>query len=476
MRCEWASSPFLLDREDMRDTMKLFMEPESVAIIGATRKNGPGTYNLVENMLRFGYRGKVFPVNPQADEILGLRAYSSIRDIGQAVDLTVINLPRDLVLKGIRECAAVGVRAVIVVGQGFADADKTGQTLQSEMVSIAKESGMRILGPNTLGVLNAFHPFTTSFMPLSREAAPVGVICQSGIFFVGAGRFSGMMGKGIDVGNACDIGFNEALSYLGDDPDTRVIAIHMEGLSHGREFVALAARVSRKKPVVIFKTGRSEAGARAAASHSGTIAGSYRVYQAALTQAGCTLITEDSKMRDAVRALLLLPPMRGNRVAVITVTGAGGIITTDALERYGLTLASLSSKTLAPVSELSPPWMPLGNPLDIWPAVMKHGMQKVYPPALKALLDDPAVDAVLCINVALNLPDYAFLDVSEALNQAVSGDKPVVVWLYGENSQGIGEKIEKEGKIIPFQTLEGAAWALSALRERQAYLEKISGS
>jgi len=458
----------------MNNPLTRFMEPESVAIIGATRKSGPGTYNLVENMLRFGYRGKVFPVNPQADEILGLRAYSRIGDIGESIDLAVINLPRDLVLRGIRECAAAGVKAVIVVGQGFADADEAGKRMQRDMVSFARANGMRILGPNTLGVLNAFRPFTTSFMPLSREMVPVGVICQSGIFFVGARKFSGRMGKGIDLGNACDIGFSEALAYLGEDPDIKIIAIHMEGVNRGREFVALASRITQKKPVVLFKTGQSEAGARAAVSHSGSMAGSYRIYQAALSQAGCTLVGKDSQMRDAVRVLSTLPPMRGSRVAVITVTGAGGIIAIDALERYGLTLASLSRETLNPVSTLSPPWMPLGNPLDLWPAVMKHGMQKVYPRALKAILADPGVDGVLCINVALRLPDYAFLDVSEELNQVVSGDKPVVAWLYGENSEGIGKKIERDGKITPFQTIEGAAWALSVLRQRQEYLERTS--
>lgn len=455
--------------------MKSFMEPESVAIIGATRKSGPGSYNLIENMLQFGYQGRVFPVNPQADEILGLRAFPRIKDIGQAIDLAVINLPRDLVIQGIRECAALGVKAVIVVGQGFADADAKGKALQGEMLAIARENGMRILGPNTLGILNAFRPFTTSFMPLTREKAPVGVICQSGIFFVGSQKFSGMMGKGIDIGNACDIGFTDALAYLGNDPDIKVITVHMEGLNRGREFLSLASRITRNKPVVIFKTGRSEAGAQAVASHSGSMAGRYRIYRAALTQAGCTLLDEDGQMRDAVRAFLHLPLMKGNRIAVITITGAGGIIATDALERYGMTLAPLSRETLAPVVELSPAWMPLGNPLDLWPAVMKHGMQKVYPPALKVLLADPAVDGVLCISVALKLPDYAFLDVSGELNQVVSGGKPVVAWLYGENSEGIGREIEKEGRIISFQTIERAVWALSVLRKRQVYLERISG-
>ncbi len=471
-RYEGEYAPVLLIRTGV--PMKRFMEPESVAVIGATRKNGPNAYNLVENMLRFGYQGRVFPVNPQADKILGLKAFPRVGDIGQAIDLAVVNLPRDLVIQGIRECASVGIKAAIIVGQGFADADETGKVMQRDIVTIAKTNGMRILGPNTLGVLNAFRPFTTSFMPLSRKTAPVGVICQSGIFFVGSRKFSGMMGKGIDIGNASDIGFNEALTYLGEDPDIRVVAIHMEGVDQGRKFISLASRITCKKPVVVFKTGKSEAGARAAASHSGSMAGSYQIYQAALTQAGCTLVREDWQMRDAVRALLYLPPMKGNRIAVITVTGAGGIIATDALEKYGLTLAPLSRETLSPVASLSPPWMPLGNPLDIWPAVMKHGIQKVYPNALKALLTDPSVDGVLCINVAMNLPVYAFLDVSEELNNVVSGNKPVVAWLYGENSEGIGEKLEKEEKIITFPTIEEAAWALSILRKRQAYLERIS--
>jgi len=426
-------------------------------------------------MLRFGYQGRVFPVNPKAKTILGIEAVPNIKDIRQKIDLAIINLPRDLVVQGVRECAEVGVKSVIVVGQGFADADAKGKALQEEMVTIARGNGMRILGPNTLGIINAFHPFTTSFMPLTRETAPVGVICQSGVFFVGSKKFSGVIGKGIDLGNASDIGFTEALAYLGSDPAIKLIAIHMEGMNRGREFMSLASGITRKKPVVIFKTGQSEAGARAAVSHSGSMAGRYQIYKAALKQAGCILVDEDGQMKDAVKALLRMPPMKGNRIAVITVTGAGGIIASDALGKYGLILAPLSENTLAPTAELSPGWMSLGNPLDLWPAVMKHGMQVVYPRALKEVLSDPHVDGVLCINVALRLPDYAFLDVSETLGRLVSGNKPVVSWLYGENSEGIGERLEKQGKIITFPTIERATWALSVLRKRQEYLERVSG-
>jgi acyl-CoA synthetase (NDP forming) len=182
----------------MRDSrMHHFMEPRSVAIIGISRRSGPGSYNLMENMLHYGFRGKIFPINPHAKEILGFRAYPSIREVGQQVDLAVITLPRELVVQQVEECAICGVKAVIVVGQGFADADDRGKALQQEMVAVARKNSMRILGPNTLGVVNNFTNFTTSFMPLNRERAPIGIICQSGLFFVGAGNFTEKIGKGL---------------------------------------------------------------------------------------------------------------------------------------------------------------------------------------------------------------------------------------------------------------------------------------
>jgi len=255
------------------NNMDVLFNPVSVAIIGITRKSGPGSYNLMENMLNYGYQHKIFPVNYQAKEILGQKAYSNVKDVKQKIDLAIIILPRELVPKCILECAESGVKAVIVVGQGFADVGVRGKELQREIVKIAKDKGIRILGPNTLGVVNNFNNFTTSFMPLNKEKAPIGLICQSGIFFVGARNFIGNVGKGIDIGNACDIGFYESLKYFGEDPDIKIIAAHMEGLEQGRQFLSLASHIAREKPIVIFKTGQSEKGAKDAASHSGTMAG-----------------------------------------------------------------------------------------------------------------------------------------------------------------------------------------------------------
>jgi acetyltransferase len=337
------------------------------------------------------------------------------------------------------------------------------------MTEIAKRDGIRILGPNTLGVLNNFNNFTTSFMPLSKEKAPVGLICQSGIFFVGARVFSGKIGKGIDLGNACDIGFYEALEYLGEDPDIKIIVIHMEGLSKGKEFVSLASKVVKEKPIIILKTGSSETGARAAMSHTGSMAGNYQVYKAALKRAGVTFLEEEGQMTYAVKTLLNLPTMKGNRVAVITFSGAAGIMGSDALERHSLKLSTLSPETIHMMAELSPDWMPLANPLDIWPAVMVHGTHKAYSVALKAVLNDPNIDGVICIAIAPTIPEFSFLDVSEPLNRVMqeAPPKPVIAWLYGPNQREISKRFESKKRIMIYPTLEMAAWSLSLLRERR---------
>ena len=456
--------------------MKHFMEPKSVAIIGISRKSGPGSYNLMENMINYGYKCKIFPINPKAKDILGVKAYPSVKDVGQEIDLAIVSLPRDLVVESVKESIDAGVKAIIVVTQGFADADARGKALQQEMVNAASNNGVRILGPNTLGIVNNFNGFTTSFMPLTRDKAPVGLICQSGIFFVGAAVFTNQIGKGIDIGNACDIGFCEALEYMGDDPDIKIIAIHMEGLEQTRRFLTLAGHIAKQKPIIVFKTGQSEAGAKAAASHSGAMAGHYQIHKSALKQAGVLFLDADGQMRDAVKALLDQPTMKGGRIAVITPTGAGGIMASDTLEKHGLELASFSEKTIRRIANLSPEWMPLGNPLDIWPAIMRYGLKDVYAEAVDAVIDDPNVDGILCLGIAPELPDFAFLDASEDVNKVVPKErqKPVVGWLYGPNAKEIRERYEKEKKVTMFQTIEKAAWSLSLLRERDKFLEKTS--
>jgi acetyltransferase len=448
--------------------MKHFMDPGSVALIGISRRSGPGAFNLMEVMFDFGYSGEIYPVNPGAGEILGKKAYPNVTDVKKSIDLAVITTPRDTTLGILQDCAAAGIKAAIVVNQGFSDADHHGHLMQQQMVELARRNGIRILGPNTLGIINSFAGFTTSFMPVTRQRVEIGLICQSGIHFVGPNNFSGMIGKGIDLGNACDIGLYDALTYFADDPDIQIIAIHMEGLNRGKDFMALAAEVVKEKPIVVHKGGRSETGAKAAMSHTGSLAGNYKLIQAAMKQGGITLLEESGHMPYAVKTLHHLPPMKGDRVAVITFSGAAGIIIIDGLEKHGLRLAALSNETIDQVAALSPGWMPLSNPLDIWPAVMKHGASNVYSLALKAVLNDPDVDGIICIAIA-PLPEFSFLDVSEALNDVVESsekDKPVIGWTYGPNSMEVQKQFESQNRIMIYPTLELATRALAWLRDR----------
>lgn len=448
--------------------MKNFFEPESVALIGISRKSGPGSLNLMERMVQFGFPGRIYPVNPNAKEILGKKAYPNVRAVGEKVDLAVISSPRETTIGILEDCIAANIKSAIVVNQGFTDADRRGNELQQKMVEITKRDGIRILGPNTLGVINNFNSFTTSFMPVVKEKAPVGLICQSGIHMVAPAQFCGEIGKGVDLGNACDVGFYDALKYFAEDPGIEIIVIHMEGLTQGKAFFDLASRVVKEKPIVIHKSGSSETGARAAMSHTGSMAGDYQLLKTALKQAGVTFLEEGGQMPHAVKTLRYLPLMKGNRVAVITYSGGAGIMVSDELDRYGLKLASLSPETISQVAELSPDWMPLGNPLDIWPALMLHSAQKAYSVALRAVLNDPNVDGVICIAIA-PVPEFSNLEVSELLNSVVEEFppvKPVIVWTYGPNAREVRKRYESKNRIMTYPTLEIATWAMSLLRNR----------
>jgi acetyltransferase len=452
--------------------MQNLMSPKSVALIGISRKHGPGSFNLMENMIQFGFDGKIYPVNPNASEILGIKAHPNVKAVADNIDLAVITSPRETSLDILEDCVAAKIKSAIVVNQGFTDADRRGREMQLQMTKIAEKKGIRILGPNTLGVINSFDNFTTSFMPVLKERVPIGLICQSGIHMVGPRQFCGSIGKGIDLGNACDVGFSDALGYFGNDPDIKIIAIHIEGLNQERDFLSLAGSIVKDKPIVVHKSGSSTTGARAAMSHTGSIAGNYQLLKAVLRQKGVTFLQDGGLMPQAVETLLNLPLMQGNRIGVITFSGGAGIMVSDGLERQGLQLAEFSANTIDQLAKLSPKWMPLGNPLDIWPAVMLHSARKAYQVALKAVLEDDQVDGVICIAIA-PLNEFSFLNVADALNEVLEGfpaQKPVVGWIYGPNTAEVKERFEAHRRIMIYPTLETATWALSLLRDRYELL------
>ncbi|MBI4964883.1 MAG: CoA-binding protein [Desulfomonile tiedjei] len=449
---------------EKRPIKSLFLSPRSVVFVGVPRKSGPGALNPVDNLRNWGYQGRISIVHPHAKEIAGISVLSNVSRLNDEVDLAVISTPRETIPGIVRQCGAKGIRAVIVTNQGFAEADERGEELQREMLAAAGKFEMRILGPNTLGVSNAFNGFNSSFMPLPREEVPVGLVCQSGVFFVGVNHLVSGMGIGIDVGNACDLNIVDALEWLGEEQRIKVIALHAEEIPDGKRFLEVAERIGRRIPIVALKTGRSQEGARAAASHSGSLAADDRVVAAAFQKAGVIRIDETQDQLDLVRGFLRLPPIKGPRIAVVTLTGAGGIILLDSMERHGLESAKLSKGTIDAIQSLSPDWMGLTNPIDIWPAVMKHGMRKAYTTALRDALADPGVDGVLCFALALGDAEQKHLGAEEVIQQLSDKfAKPVVVWTYGPQREDAARRVEQHGRALAVPSLERGVRLLASM-------------
>ena len=456
------------------DQMKLFFQPLSVAILGVSRKTGPGAFSILECLQRYGYPGKVYPVNPNAREILGIRCYPSVEGIQEPIDLAVISLDRNQLLPAVESCVKRGIKALVVVSQGLADIGKEGKALQDKIRDLARAGGARIVGPNTMGVVNNFHHFTTSSLPLVKFHSLVSTICQTGIFITGFYTFTGPVGKAIDLGNTCDVDFADVLEYYAADPNTRIIVLHIEGIQDGRKFFQAARKVTPHKVVLALKTGRTEMGAQRAASHSGSMAGKDFLYSAAFKQSGIIRAKDSEELSDLVKGFSCLPLPRGNRIALLTYTGGGGVMAVDRMMELKFPLVQLSAKTLEKFSPLNPPWLPLGNPLDMWPSTMKYGARPMYKTYLQGLLEDDGVDAVLCIILSPQLPGQEYFDVSGELIEAASRfpEKPVVVWAYGPDLEKTREKLEASGRVVSLPSAERAIQLLFSLWERRRFLEQ----
>jgi acyl-CoA synthetase (NDP forming) len=445
--------------------MERFFNPDSVVIVGVSRLTGPGTFNILENMLAYGYKGRVYAVNPKATEILGVKCYARALELPEVPDLAVITVPREILPQVIADCCERGIRLFTLVPQGLAEADVRGSSIQDEFMRIVREHGARVVGPNTLGTVNAFDGFMSSFMPIEKRQPPLGsaIICQTGLFLAtDLGPTSGL-GKGIDVGNQVDIGFPDALRYFGEDPRITVVAMHMEGLrpGEGRLFLDVARRAVQEKPLLVYKTARSAAGAKTAGSHSGSLAGAQAVYEAAFEDAGIISLEDVEDLDDAVKAFLFLSPMRGRRVAIVTVTGGGGIMAADACERYGLELATLTPGTLKALQDIYPSWMDVGNPLDVWPAAIGKDYLPVFVQCFDTVAEDPNVDGIVCVggtfgDGTLDLSDFL---VASAMRRA----KPIAWWIHGRRAFPLAQKAEASRKVAVYPSADRAVRALTRL-------------
>jgi len=460
--------------------MKKFLDPRSVALIGVPRLSGPGTYNNAETMIRYGFDGRLYPINPNAEKIYGLKSYPSVLDLPETPDLAVISTGRDRVLPALQDCIRAGIDRVIVITQGFSDADERGKAMQEEIVRTAREAGVRVLGPNTMGILNNFRNFTTAFMDVERPRVypPVSVVAQTGFIQMAAPNMGYRhWGKAIDIGNGADVDVVDALEYLENDPETQIIFVYMEGISRGAAFLETAARVTRRKPVLVFKSGRTRAGARAALSHTGSLVGEDAVFEAACRRTGILRVNDGSELTDAVHALLLLGEMAGPRVAILTITGAGGIMMVDACEALGLSLAELPPGLAEELKRGIPGWIGVGNPLDIWPIGMIGGdYPGAFGKALTGFLRSPGVDGVAAILPATVSPlhqDMNVVEVCERSRREAENKKPVAMWVYID-AEPFRDRYEAIPGVACFDTIEQSVRALSFCRRWHQAKNRLS--
>ena len=456
------------------EQMKLFLEASSMTAVGVSRRTGPGSYNLLEHLVRYGYKGRVYPVNPNASEILGIKTYPNVDAVPEVTDVGLISLPRELVLQAVKDCVEKGIKAIIIISQGFADADdEEGPRMQDEIVALAKSTGTLILGPNTFGVANASTGFCTAYLPIPMEVNGVGTISQTGATFVGLNDIK-LVGKAIDVGDMCDVDIVDCLEYFEQDEATRVLALHIEGMPNAKRLLATVRRVALKKPVVALKTGRSGRSAQAVQSHTGALAGRDELWDVALRESGVLRVDDIEELSDALRAFRTLSASRGNRVGVMTPTGGFGIIAADGCERHGMELVEFADATMDGLRALAPEWLGVGNPVDYFPGVsiMGHRREEMELAAMRLIMEDENVDAALGVMGAFS-PELGD-DMAKLASEMARDfpDKPLVYWLYGPYFDEAKAKLESSGTTLAFSSADRAARALMHLRWRADYLSR----
>ncbi|MBI5956466.1 MAG: CoA-binding protein, partial [Chloroflexi bacterium] len=377
--------------------LEMFFDPRSVAVIGAAREPGKLGYGVLSNIQQYGYRGSIYPINPKAQEILGLRCYPSVLAVPDSIDLAVIVIPNRLVASVLDECGRKGVKGVIVISAGFREAGGDGIKMEKELTSIAQKYGMRMVGPNCLGIIDTVCDLNASFAAGMPDKGGIAFMSQSGALCSSILDWARAEGVGfsrfVSLGNKADINEVDMLLAWDKDPHSKVIAAYLEGVVDGPRFMATARQVTRSTPVIAIKSGGTTAGSRAVSSHTGTLAGTDAAYDAAFGQCGIVRAGSVEDLLDYSVAFARQPLLKGNRIAVVTNAGGPGIMATDACERSGMKLATLSRETIEFLRPNLPPSANIYNPID----VLGDALADRYALAVEAALGDPNVDGVLVI-------------------------------------------------------------------------------
>lgn len=453
----------------MSDVSSLF-QPKSVAVFGASANPGKLGNVLLKNLISYDFKGEIFPVNSQGESVFDLKGYKTISEIPSKVDLALISIPNNFVLPVIKECGECGVKSAIILSSGFGEAGSEGKKVQQMIREIREKTGMRVVGPNCMGVYNiAHHMNATYFWELPRKEGPLSFVSQSGayggIFFQEIKKRKLAISKFISIGNMVDIDHVDVLEFLKNDNETKVIAVFIEEIRDGQKFINTISNLN--KPIIALKAGKTEVGRRAALSHTGSMAGSYEVFEAMCKQYGVILADSSDEFFDTIKAFLsndgILP--KGNNTAILTISGGPSVITSDTCQTIGLNMPELDESVRKEIAPFVPPFAALSNPVDMTPQISPAN----YGAVVDIVMKQKNIDSCIAINCGLDSNEFgnAFVAARKKYNKPVHA--------YSISNQKI-EGIFEENNIPVFTSPERTATAMKKLAQYSIYLQSLAGS
>jgi len=452
--------------------LDFLFNPEQIAIVGASKSPQKIGHAILDNVVNSGYEGKIYPINPKEEEILGYKAYPSVADINESVDLAIISVPVKHTIGVAEECGKAGVKGLIVITAGFKEVGREGLKLERELTAICERYGMRMLGPNCVGVMDTHTPLNGSFATGFPNEGNISLISQSGAMLVSILDWSFEMGIGfsrfISTGNKADLTEIDLIESCAADPYTNVILCYIEDITDGKRFVEVCSEASKKKPIVILKSGISSAGAQAASSHTGALAGSNRAYEAAFRQSGVLRVDTMNDLFDLARAFSSQPIPNNSRVAVVTNAGGPGILATDAVEKYGLKMARFTKDTIDKLRNNLPHEANIYNPVDI----IGDARDDRYRFALQATLEDENVDSAIVIlcPAAVTEPEKTAQTIVE-LNKKYN-NKPVMAVYIGGKALAEGKNYLSENALPSFTFPEPSISALEGMTRYNQFIKE----
>jgi acyl-CoA synthetase (NDP forming) len=460
-------------------SLKPFFEPSSVVVIGASQTPHKPGNEVIRNILANEYEGGLYLVNPRGGEILGQKVHRSIQELPDGIDVAIIILPAAATPQAIRDCATKGIKAIVLAAGGFAEVDERGEALQAETILAVRETGVRVIGPNTSGHTSMPYKFTSSFYALGKiPRGHVSYLAQTGNFathtmrYIKTGEHFGVA-RVVGLGNKVDVEESEVLEYYGNDSETKAIFVYLESFKRPRRFLEVARRVTRHKPVVMLKGGATQEGARAAVAHTAALASDDRIIDGALQQAGVVRIVQYSHLFLAAKALATMPLPRNNRVSFMAPSGAMLVSMTDFCQRHlGLRVPDVEESTRRRLQEISPAYIRMRNPVDIWPAASVSGVDFAYGEAADAVMKDPNIDAlvmILMLTDETGVPPLDFVvDVARRYPE-----KPLYVTFSGQKKHMDAAKAFLEPRGVPtFPLIEEPFEVLSILARCRRAMER----